>query len=200
VDNVTPPGAVIPLTTPTSSVKLVTDIGFVAAFVTEREPLVCVLAKLVMLFVAFVVKSTVPAARTNKFFIVMPPDAATEIPAPLSNDITPVPDVGTKFVPAANVPIVISPEVPPPIRALVVRRVFNSACDRLSVPVPPPTPMVVPADPSFKITLVAFPVAAALPPICEVASNTISFAVKLIVPVESISEFAPVVIVPVPAL
>jgi len=159
-----------------------------------------VLAKLVMLFVAFVVKSIVPAPRTNKFFIVMPPPVATEIPAPEFNVNTPDPATGMKLVPAANVPIVINPELLSPIRALVVRIKLRDACVKLSVPAPPPTPIVVPAVPSVIIVFVALPVFNALPPICEVALKAMVFAARLIVPVESKSEDAPIVNKPLPAL
>jgi len=172
----------------------------VATLVIEREPLVCVLAKFVIVFVAFVVKFIVPAPRTIRFFIVIPPATATDIPEPENSVNTPDPTTGIKFVPTANVPIVINPELTSPIRALVVRIRLRDAWVKPNVPTPPPKPMVVPAVPSVRIVFVALPVANALPPICEVAFNAMLFAAKLIVPVESNNEPAPVVNVPLPAL
>jgi len=198
VFNVTPPGAVMPFTVPMSSAKLVTVIAEPDPFVTDKDPLVDVLARLIiLLLVAFVVKSTVPAARVIKFFKIILP-VETDIPAPESNVNTPDPALGTKLTPDDNPPMVIRPELPPPIRALVVRIRLSSVCVKASVPVPVPMPMVVPAVPSERITFVALPVFAADPPICELVNN-IPLAVKLIVPVESRREAEFNVSVPLPA-
>ena len=157
----TPPGAVMPLTAPKSSVKLVTVNGFVAALVRDKLPVDCNAAISLNTFAEFNV--ILPAPRSNNFALL-----ALRSMTPLCVIVPP--DANVKIPPDANVAtgdhalIVMFPALLSPIRILLARIVSNSLSFSASVPDPPPNPMVVPLGP-VKITVDAFPIPVAVPPI-----------------------------------
>jgi len=161
-----------------------------------KTPDVCAEEATLVILLVPTDKSTSATLRSIKFFIVIPPPDVTNMPCePDCSVNTPDPLEGIKFVPDDTVPMLIPAVLAFPIRAFVVRIILSADCGILNVPVAPPIPIELPLEGAI-ITFVALPVFKALPPICEAASKAIALDVKLIVPVESKSELAPVVNVP----